>query len=223
VTLGAFFNHWWNLPFLVMLGLVGVFFVLQLAGLAFHSDADVDGDADADADGDHDGDADGDHDGAWHGVAVFFGVGRVPFMVVWLTFFIFAGFVGLAFNRVVSLRGSYPGWAFAAALLASLVAGAVAVRLTSRLAARFFDLSARGSVRKHELCGRVGIVASAIVDDKFGEVRVRDQAGNELLVHGRVAAGDAPLVRGAKLVLIDYDADHELFWVASVPELDKPN
>jgi hypothetical protein len=26
----AFWNHWWNLPFLVMLGLVGVFFVLQL-------------------------------------------------------------------------------------------------------------------------------------------------------------------------------------------------
>ena len=33
VGLFEFLNHWWNLPFLVMLGLVAVFFVLQTLGL----------------------------------------------------------------------------------------------------------------------------------------------------------------------------------------------
>jgi hypothetical protein len=225
----TFLNHWWNLPFLVMLGLVGVFFVMQLIGLAAHDDADLDGDADADGDADHDADHDADGDGHaadfgfWHGVTSFFGIGRVPFMVVWVTFFIFAGFAGLTFNRVVAARGPYPTWAFALALVVAAVIGAAGVRLFSRLAGRFVDVGGRGSVRKHELCGRVGVVASATVDDRFGEVRVHDDAGNELLVHGRLAAGEAALARGTRLVLIDYDPGKELFWVAALPELDKPS
>jgi hypothetical protein len=227
VTFLGFLNHWWNLPFLVMLGLVGVFFVLQVVGIAAHGDSDVDadGDADADADADHDVDHDADHDGdgdgdgMWAGVLSFFGVGRVPFMVIWVTFFIFAGFAGLTWNRVLAERGDYPAWAFAVALAIALVAGVLGVRLFSRLAARFVDVGGRGSVKKHELCGKVGVVASATVDDKFGEVRVRDDAGNELLVHGHVKEGEAPLKRGAEIVLVDYDEKRELFWISAVPDL----
>jgi hypothetical protein len=140
---------------------------------------------------------------------------------VWVTFFIFAGFAGLTWNRVVSTRGSYPGWAFVVALALALVIGALGVRLFSRLAARFVDVGGRGSVKKHELCGKVGVAASAVVDDKFGEVRVRDDRGNEMLIHGRLQPGEKPLKRGDKLVLVDYDPEKELFWVAAVPELEK--
>jgi hypothetical protein len=223
VTFLGFLNNWWNLPFLVMLGLVGVFFGLQLIGIAAHGDSDVDadGDADADADADADHDADGDHDGdgMWSGVLSFFGIGRVPFMVVWVTFFIFAGFAGLTWNRVLAERGAYPAWAFVVALIVAIVVGSIGVRLFSRLAARFVDVGGRGSVKKHELCGKVGVVASATVDDKFGEVRVRDDAGNELLVHGKLQTGDAPLKRGDQIVLVDYDEKSELFWISSVPDL----
>jgi membrane protein implicated in regulation of membrane protease activity len=207
----AFLNHWWNLPFLVMLGLVGVFFVLQAVGFLAHDDVDLDGDGlpDGDADHDLDHDADGTPDAS------------VPFMVVWVTFFIFAGFAGLTFNRVVAARGPYPTWAFAVCLVIAAVIGAIGVRVFSRLAARFVDVGGRGSVRKHELAGKVGTVASAQLDDKFGEVRVRDESGNELLVHGRLATGETPLRHGARLVLIDYDPTKELFWVAAVPELDR--
>jgi len=57
---------------------------------------DVDAEA-ADHDVDADQEAGGDHElgGAgfgWHDALSFFGVGRVPLMVVWVTFFIFAGF-----------------------------------------------------------------------------------------------------------------------------------
>jgi len=38
---------------------------------------------------------------------------------------------------------------------------------------------------------------------------------------GRLAAGETPLRHGARLVLVDYDANKELFWVAGVPELDR--
>src|ERR1043166_4773187 len=102
VSLWQFLNQWWNLPYLVALGLVGVFFLLQLFGVAAHAisgdseldaGAGADHDADAHADADHDADADHGFD-----IAAFLGVGRVPFMVVWLTLFIFAGFAGLFLN-----------------------------------------------------------------------------------------------------------------------------
>ena len=233
VSFLGFLNNWWNLPFLVMLGLVGVFFLLQLVGIAAHGDSDVDADGDADADADHDvdHDADRDHDGdqdarrrrLWAGVMSFFGVGRVPFMVVWVTFFIFAGFAGLDLEPRHRRRGatirrgrSWRRWPIA------LVVGAIGVRLFSRLAARFVDVGGRGSARKHELCGKVGVVASATVDDKFGEIRVRDDAGNEMLVHGRICRrrGAAQARRQARPRRLRR-GQTELFWVAAVPELDK--
>jgi len=229
VGLLSFLANWWNVPYLVLLGLVGVFFILQLIGMVAHSDADADADGDADggeADADHDADGDGDADhdaeGMWQGVASFFGFGKVPLMVVWVTFFIFAGFAGLSWNKVwLHDDGSYPTWAFFVSLLVALLAGALGARFFSRLAGRFVDVGGRGAARKHELQGKIGVVASAVLNAKFGEIRVRDAHGNELLVHARIVAGDPDLKQGDKLVVIDYDAATELFTVAAAPDLDK--
>ena len=37
MTFWQFLNQWWNLPYLVMLGLVGVFFLMQAVGLVAHA------------------------------------------------------------------------------------------------------------------------------------------------------------------------------------------
>src|SRR3954466_10061182 len=93
-----FLNQWWNLPYVVALGLVGVFFVLQLFGFAAHAFA---GDQEIDLDGDGVPDHDVDNGHNFYSakqafsIGAFLGVGRVPFLVVWLTLFIFAGFTGL--------------------------------------------------------------------------------------------------------------------------------
>lgn len=220
----SFLANWWNVPYLVLLGLVGVFFVLQAIGLVAHSDAEADADHDVDAEGDADADHDADAEGEvglWHDVASFFGFGRVPFMVVWATFFIFAGFAGLSWNKLWSTGRDYPTWAFFVSLVVAFVAGAFGARLFARLAGRLVDVGGRGAARKHELQGKLGVVASAVLDDKFGEIRVRDAHGNELLVHARIVAGEPNLKRGDKLVVIDYDAATELFTVAAAPDLDK--
>jgi hypothetical protein len=114
LSFAAFLNHWWNLPFLVMLGLCGVFFLLQAIGfLGADADHDVDGghDVEGDASPDGDGDADADGEGGgmtagWHEVLSFFGIGRVPFMVVWVTLFLFGGFAGIFINRVLFVRAA---------------------------------------------------------------------------------------------------------------------
>lgn len=238
----AFLNHWWNLPFLVMLGLVGVFFVLQLLGMFAgdghgehdgdgHLDGDVDTDADAEADADSDADADAhdvhaDHDAdglSWGEVLAFFGVGHVPFMVIWVTLFLFAGFFGIFLNSVVFVRApSLIAWAFPLVLLASLVIGLVAVRLFSRLAAKVVDTGGKGATKKHDLIGLEGEVASLLVDSRFGEIRVRDAHGNEILTHGCTRDGERTIKRGERVLLVDFDAERGLFWVSPVADELQP-
>jgi len=207
-----FLNHWWNLPYLVMLGLVAVFFVLQFVGMAG-------GDHDADAH-EHDVEAAANAGFGWQEVLSFFGVGRVPLMVVWVTFCMFAGFTGIFFNSTIFVNhgGVYPSWGYVASPGASFLVGLVAVRIFSRLAARFVDVGGHGPTRKHELSGKRGIVASLELDARFGEVRVRDARGNELLLHGRLHRDEPALKRGQKVVLVDYDPERELFWVTKSPE-----
>ncbi|MGH7285855.1 MAG: hypothetical protein ACRELY_30420, partial [Polyangiaceae bacterium] len=48
-----------------------------------------------------------------------------------------------------------------------------------------------------------------------GEIRVRDDRGNELLLHARVDPAETTLRRGDEVLLVDYDADNELFLVSS--------
>jgi hypothetical protein len=218
-----------------MLGLTGAFFALQAIGLlgadADH-DVEVDHDVDVDHDLDHDVDADADHDAeagssggmtaGWHEVLSFFGVGRVPFMVVWVTLFLFTGFSGIFVNRVLFVRaeGDYHGGWFFAVLAAALVVGLVGVRFFSRLAARLVDVGGRGASTKHELAGKIGVVASPVLDSRHGEIRVVDDHGNELLLHGCLRDGEAALAHGAKVVLVSYDELKGVFWAAACPEVE---
>ena len=152
----------------------------------------------------------------------FFGVGRVPFMVVWVTLFLFCGFAGIFLNRVffVKAGGNYAAWYFIIVLFIAFIIGLIGVRLFSKLAAKVVDVGGKGATAKHELAGKIGVVASAVVDEKFGEIRVHDERGNEILVHGRLQAGEAALKRETRVVLIDFDPQTELFWVSALPEMD---
>ncbi|WXB00333.1 YqiJ family protein [Pendulispora brunnea] len=216
-----------------MLGLVAVIVFLQAAGLVglvaegggdhdvnVDADHDVDLNHDADADGDGDADADSDADGdGWHGALSYFGVGRVPLMVLLVTWLLFTGFSGIFFNSLAYVRfggsGNYAGWVIPVTYGTSLAVGLAAMRFFSRVLGRIFDLGTRGATAKHELSGRIGIVASPELGPKFGEIRVRDERGNELLVHARIETGEDPLKLGQEVVLVDYDTESEMFLATS--------
>jgi hypothetical protein len=210
----SFLNQWWNLPYLVMLGLVAVFFGIQAFGLAAHGDSEVDHDLDHDCEADHDHEthADGEGDS-------IFGATRVPFMVRWLTLFIFSGFAGLFFNRVLQVKtGAFRPWFFPFSFLAALTVGVFAVRFVSKGVAKLVDTGGRGATRRMELEGTIGIVASSKLDASFGEVRIKDGRGNELIVHGHLADGGKALEQGSKVVLVELDEQSGLFQVAALKE-----
>jgi Protein of unknown function (DUF1449) len=228
----SFLNHWWNLPSLVLLGLCAAFLLLQALGLLGAGDdheldgpagAPVDAGGDVAAESDHDLDADDGSAAPWQEVLGFLGAGRVPFMVVWVSLFLCTGFAGIFLNRALFLiAGGYSGWWFAPVQLLALGSGVIGARLSSKVVGRFVDVGGRGATQKQELTGRLGVVASAVCTDRFGEIRVQDARGNELLVHGRLPAGEAPLARSASVVLVDFDPERELFSVAAFPEMTEP-
>ncbi len=200
--LGHFLNHWWNVPYLVLLGVVAVFFGLQLLGL-----------------GDGDGTGDGVFDTAADEALAGAGVGRVPFMVRWVGFFLVAGFAGLGTNLALYLAqgGGYGPLGFAASLTVALAAGAAGSRTSARLAARWVDTGG-GVAGKEELTGLLGTVASAQLGREPGEVRVKDLAGNEQLVHGRLRSGEPPAARGEAVVLAAYRPEDDTFELARLED-----
>jgi hypothetical protein len=241
VSFWQFLNHWWNLPSLVMLGLVGAWFGLQTLGLVEGAGShEVEGDADAELGAEaeheleheqeveHDHEQEHDSEGGGSpspmGLAGFLGLGRVPFMVVWLTLFIFTGFTGLLINRFLFLvsGGGYRSWYFPLSLATSLLVGVFATRAASRLVWRLVDVGGRGSTRRKELPGRLGVVASALIDQEHGEVRVKDPSGNELMVHARIESGRQP-VQGEQVILLEYDAQGGLYTVALFEEHETSN
>jgi hypothetical protein len=221
----SFLNHWWNLPFLVMLGLCAMFVLLQAIGLIGGGEGHGEHDSDAEHELDAHAHADVSGGGSialWHEVLGFVGVGRVPFMVVWVSLFLCCGFAGIFANRVLflALGGGYSGWWFMPVALFALGTGLFGARFAATVAARFVDVSGHGATAKRELIGSIAVVASARCDERFGEVRARDAGGNELLLHAVLAAERAPLPRGSTVVLVDFDAERDLFTVAAAPELD---
>lgn len=183
---------------------------------------------DAHLDVDHGGHADLGHHaldaqpGALAEALAAFGVGRVPLSILIITFLLGVGFAGLVFNRLIyGIFGrSYPGYMFALALVVATIIGLVVLGIFARTLGRLVDMSGAPALAKKDLAGRLGVVASPTIDDNFGEVRVHDPDGNEVLVHGRIQAGEPVLTQGQRVVLVDFDPDTDMFWVAASPEVD---
>jgi membrane protein implicated in regulation of membrane protease activity len=200
-----FLFTWYNIPFLVSLGLSLVFALLQLVGGFGDGDSDVDVDADADVDVDVEGDFFGDALG-------FLGIGKVPVMLVLMGFLGVFGLSGLLINTIISQSfNGYAGIAFAAAALGSLIC---AFMLTGRISRGFARLAPDSSlaVGFEQLVGRIGTVSSPQVSETYGRVTVRDQHGGTHTVYA-VLNGGEPLPERSEVALLAYDEARRCFVV----------
>jgi hypothetical protein len=90
------------------------------------------------------------------------------------------------------------------------------VRFTAKGVGKLVDVGGPGAGARKDLRGRIGVVASARLDSQFGEIRVRDARGEELIVHGRLEGTGKALERGARVVLVDLHPDEGVFTVAGI-------
>jgi len=204
-----FLTAWANAPFTIAFGVAASVALLQASGalslLADDADNDVDADADGELDHDVEADADGDndHDADEHSFLELLGVGRIPFALVWQTGAIAFAITGLALNARYA-GGSEPPpitllWTLPSGIVAALGSIAGAARLLGPL------FTPREATSRHALVGRAGTVISTRVTSEFGEVRLRDDHGNDVRLICRLADGNEAPREGAQVVVVEVE------------------
>jgi membrane protein implicated in regulation of membrane protease activity len=151
---------------------------------------------------------------AWAGALRFLGVGQAPLTMVLLV--LLGGFGGLGWIVNASVMGVvpvYPGWALAVVLLLDLL---IAAWFTSRVAGfigRAVPAFSSTATSVKRLVSRRGHVVSPQVDEKYGQVKVRDPGGTLITVFAVVDPGKPPIPRDTEVILVEYDDAKKVFIV----------
>ena len=196
---------WWNLVFVLPLAGGLLLLLAQAAGALA---TDVEAELHADADGHAEGDGD-----SWIANALsLLGVGRVPTSLVLMTFSILWGGIGWLVNAALEPHVGAPMCLVPAVLIAgagSLLGTAGFTRAMSRLV----PSSESYATRPTQLLGKEG-EAVFDISEGFGRVRVRDDYGNLQDVSCRIAAGGTPIAAGQRAVLVRYEDETGIYFVA---------
>ncbi len=220
----TFIMVWYNIPFtLAMVAFFGLS-ALQFMGLGHDHDADADADLHLDVDHDmdihldHDLDHDVDHDvdGAvgWSGALQFLGVGHAPVTMILLVLLGSFAALGWLMNQLAfGLFAVYPGWLLP---LVMIISFAVSSLFTSRIAlfiGRMLPAFSSTATSLNRLVSRRGRVISQLVDEQYGQVKVRDPSGTAITVFATVDPDKPPISRDQEVLLVEYDTVKKLFIV----------
>ena len=188
------------------------------ADVDFDVDADVDVDVDADMDVDVDADIDADADmeadtgligNFFADVFGFLNVGRVPFMIVVMTFFTTWSFTGLIVNEILGVSAA-PSLFFWVSCSVAFICSVLGTRYLSMTLAKVFPESDPPPKDLH-LLGLHGRVISGQITTTFGTARVQVPDGHTLTVKCRVKPEDPTPVKGDIVVLVNYDPEERIF------------
>ncbi|MBI2394926.1 MAG: DUF1449 family protein [Deltaproteobacteria bacterium] len=215
MSIVRFLIAWPNAPFTIALGIAAIFALLQISGvLGLIAGGHGDHDHDMDHGMDHGGDHGGDHAGVGDAIFGAFGVGKIPFALIWQTWAIVFAVTGLALNARWLGTDGPPPITLLWTLPSGLLLGAGAVAVIARLLGPVFATKPHEATSRRELVGLSGVVISSQVTDDFGEVRVRDKSGLDLRVICRLAPGSAPPKEHERVVVVDYEEASDALLVA---------
>jgi membrane protein implicated in regulation of membrane protease activity len=172
----------------------------------------------------HDASSDAGGVPAWAELLRFLGVGQAPLTMVLLVLMGGFGILGWVMNALIlSVSPSYlkfswlPAWLawlpFIAVLIVDLMLGAW---FTSRVAVfigRAVPAFSSTATSVKRLVSRRGHVVSPQVDEKYGQVKVRDPGGTLITVFAVVDPGKPPIPRDTDVILVEYDDAKKVFIV----------
>lgn len=201
------------LPLTILLVPVALYWLLNMLGAVDLDFLDVDFDTDG-PDGD-----DGGMGGALQSALKFVNARDVPVMIV-LSFLVIllwaCAMIGnLWFNAAQS------GWIGGIIVIASLVAAVILTRFLIAPLKPFFRLLRADDEKHAPVIGRTGLVRTATIDERSGQVEV-DNVGASLLLNARLNTGSAPLPRNSEVIVISHDADSGIYTVRSLSEDNPP-
>ncbi|WP_367870505.1 hypothetical protein [Luteolibacter sp. Populi] len=205
------------LPLTILLVPVVIYWLLSILGAVDHDHfgVDMDGGVDAahGADGPHgEGHPLGE---VMHGALRMLNAQGVPVMMVLSVLIAYlwgCSMLGnLWFNKELS------GGAGTLVSAGGLVAAVILTRLTVVPLKPLFRLIQDDPEPTKPVIGRSGVVRTASVSEREGQVEV-ENAGAPLLLHARVAEGSPPLPRGTAVLIIRHDDSTGIYIVRSLTE-----
>jgi membrane protein implicated in regulation of membrane protease activity len=219
--------EWHNLLFVISILTSFVILLLSaLTGLGHEIGGDVDADADADAGVDANADlggAEAEHmipGDAGHGLhggggalraLALLGIGRVPISVLLCSFLALFGAIGLIANQAFASIRLPPVAYFWPSLAIAGVLGLIVTGRLAALVARYMPSIETVRVTRSDLAGRIGTSVYG-VDERSGQVQVRDIYGNLHRVAARTAGGRVD--SGKEVLLEEYIPTGDYFIVS---------
>lgn len=201
----------YNLPLTILLGLVGVFWLLSVVGAtdadSFDSDFDVDADADADLEGDG--------GSVFDGVLKFVNAQDVPIMFILSLLTLYMWVVAIASNYY--LNSGHRELIALALLAANFILSVLMVKFTTHPLRPMFRAIKNDQEHKEPLVGSSGFVKSRILDQGFGQCEITRPNGAPALLNCRLASEEEPLVRGDHVLVIDYDPSDLKYIIKPLP------
>ncbi len=214
----------YNLPLTILLGVIGLYWVIAMFGLIDHDTVDGvmgfdgldgadghdigghDGDIGDAGDGDAHGDVDSSSGNAFHAVMQFLGVGDAPFTFVISVFVVFLWGGNIAANLYLNDAESTSR---ANLLLVGVVVVAfMLTKLTIRPLRPLMKMMRNNEVHK-PLAGQSGTVRSTQLTEEYGQVEVIEK-GASLLINARLSEGCDPVPRGTEVLIVAKDEARDL-------------
>lgn len=190
---------WVNLPFTLLLALVGIYWISVIVGLSDLEGVEGEMDSDADAESDF-----------LQGILKFFYVGEVPALVV-LSVLVLCLWTGMILGNHYLNPGMH--WIIAAAILIPVfIASAVITRIVAKPLRRAFQVLNKDYDDHRPVVGRTCIVTTSEVNETFGQATVESTSSSDILINARTRHGEV-LHKGETAIIFDEEKEKNLFLV----------
>ena len=198
------------LPLTILLVPVALYWLLNVLGAVDLEFLDVDIDTDG-----PDGDDGGDTGGVLQSALRIVNAKDVPVIVV-LSFLVILLWACAMLGNLWFNPGQ-TGLIGGIVVVVALVSAVILTRLTIAPLKPVFRLLRTADEKHVPVIGRTGIVRTAMVDDRSGQVEV-ENAGAPLYLNVRLTAGSLPLPRNSEVIVISHDANSGIYTVRSLSE-----
>ena len=202
----------YNLPLTILLGLVGVFWLLSLLGALDFDSFETDFDVDADAN------VDGGDGSVFEGVMKFVNAQDVPIMFILSLLTLIMWVISIASNYYLNSSGSE--WLALGFLSANFIVSVILVKFVTQPLRPLFRAMKNDQEHQEPLIGSSGFVKSRVLDQGFGQCEVTRPNGAPALLNCKLASREEPLVRGDQILVIDYDDNDQKYLIKPLKNIE---